>query len=87
MMGLCPVRRRRCTRHCDGCSQRWWPSAAPTGRTADGWYRLDRGGCASAWLPLIEEGRDLSLMSGVLADTLLYRLLPASRPGLTSGAG
>jgi hypothetical protein len=34
----------------------------------------------------IEEGRDLSSMSGILADTA-YRLLPARRPGLTSGAG
>jgi hypothetical protein len=28
------------------------------------------------WPPLIEEGRDLSSMSGILADTA-YRLLPA----------
>jgi hypothetical protein len=34
----------------------------------------------------IEEGRDLSSMSGILAGTA-YRLLLACRPGLTSGAG
>jgi hypothetical protein len=34
----------------------------------------------------VEEGRDLSSMSGIPADSS-YRLLPARRPGLTSGAG
>ena len=34
----------------------------------------------------IGESRDLSSMSGVLAGAA-YRLLPAGRPGLTSGAG
>jgi hypothetical protein len=34
------------------------------------------GAVCICWPPLIEEGRDLSLMSGILADTA-YHLLPA----------
>ncbi|MFE7799783.1 hypothetical protein [Nocardia sp. NPDC057440] len=43
--------------------------------TADGRYRRDRGGCASL-ATAIEEGRDVSSMSGVLAEGS-YRVLPA----------
>ncbi len=53
--------------------------------TADGRYRRDRGGCASAG-HRHRGGPGPVLDDGILADTS-YRPLPARRPGLTSGVG
>jgi hypothetical protein len=47
---------------------------APTGGTADGRYRRDRGYHASA-ATAIEEGRDLSSIGGILAGTACRLLL------------
>jgi hypothetical protein len=60
---------------------RWWPSAAPTDRYRR-WPVPPMAGTAAVGavvrLPAtaIEEGRDLSSMSGILADSP-DRLLPA----------
>ncbi|MFI0715233.1 hypothetical protein ACH4SK_32335 [Streptomyces inhibens] len=63
-----------------------WPSAAPTGRYRRWPVAAAIGAVVHLLATAIEEGRDLSSMSGMPAD-IIYRLLPVWRTGLTSDAG
>jgi F420H(2)-dependent quinone reductase len=56
--------------------RRWWPSAAPTAPVPPMAGTAAIGAVVHLLATAIEEGRDLSSMSGILADTA-YRLLLA----------